>query len=142
MLNEFAFFHIYYYSEYYIHVKNNTYMSSKSVKPLLPGDYMGYSSVKNIIRNARGNLSQAEFVELLKKHHRIKTSQGLISKYESGKTNPQSNIIDKCMEIIHEKNPGGEISMRALEVRMKKVLNGPTQAEARKAFAIILDSLA
>lgn len=98
-------------------------------------------SVKEIIRNARGSHTQAEFVDVLKKHHGLNTSQGLISKYEAGITNPPADIIDKCMKIIHVKNSDGEISLTALEVRMKKVLKGPAQAGARKAFAVILDSL-
>lgn len=101
-------------------------------------------AVKEIIRNARRSLdlTQAEFVIFLKEHHEIKTSQGLISKYESGTTNPPADIIDKCIEIIHGKNADSDISLMALERRMKKVLRGPSQAGARKAFAVILDSLA
>lgn len=103
-------------------------------------DYVGRNStemsVKEIIRSARGELTQAGFAALLK------TKQSLISKYESGNASPPANIIDKCMEIIHGKNIEGGISLKALEVRMRKVLRGPTQAEARKAFAVILDSLA
>jgi transcriptional regulator with XRE-family HTH domain len=98
-------------------------------------------TVNEIIRNARGSLTQAEFVDLLKDHHGIKTSQGLISKYESGNANPPSKIINKCIEIIHGKNANEDVSLTALEIRMRKVLRGPAQAGARKAFAVILDSL-
>lgn len=56
--------------------------------------------------------------------------------------NPPAEIIDKCLEIIHKENADDDVSLAALEVRIKKVLRGPSQADARKAFAIILDSLA
>lgn len=92
-------------------------------------------SVRGIIRAARGGSTQAKFAELLQ------TQQSLISKYESGVTNPPADVIDKCMKIIHGRTSDDEISLAALEVRMRKVLRGPSQASARKAFAIILDSL-
>jgi transcriptional regulator with XRE-family HTH domain len=116
----------------------NTARESSASKPKAAG------TVREIIQNARRSLSltQAEFVGFLKEHHEVKTSQGLISKYESGMTNPPSDIIDICIEIIHDKNGDGDISLAALERRMKEVLRGPSQAGARKAFAVILDSLA
>lgn len=117
-------------------------MNKYSMKPSLANYPKVISSVKETIRSARGSLTQAEFVEFLRRNYGINTSQGLISKYESGINNPPSNIIDKCLEIIHGKNSDDDISLTALEVRMKKVLRGPSQADARKAFAIILDSLA
>lgn len=92
-------------------------------------------SVKEIIRIARGDLTQTAFADLLK------TSQSLISKYESGNANPPAGVIDKCMKIIHGKNIEGDVSLKALEVRIRKILSGPAQAEARKAFAILLDSM-
>lgn len=94
-------------------------------------------SVREIIRTARGmlKLNQTAFAE------KMQTSQSLISKYESGKTNPPADIIDKCMLIIHRENIGGDVSIKALEARMRRVLSGPAQAGARKAFAVILDSL-
>ncbi len=113
-------------------------------KPSLAASKLvGKFSVKVTIRNARGTLTQSEFVEFLYVHYKIKTSQGLISKYESGTINPPAEIINKCMEIIHVENADDDgISLRALEVRMRKVLGGASQAQARKAFAVILDSIA
>jgi len=140
---QFAFFHIYNYSEYNIHVKNNLNMKRKEARqPSSVIQQKVTGTVKEIIRNARGSLTQAEFVDFLKEHHKIKTSQGLISKYESGNANPPSEIINKCIEIIHGENADEDVSLTALEVRMRKVLRGPTHAGARRAFAIILDSLA
>jgi len=117
-------------------------MKNEARQSSLASKQKGVGKVKEIIRNARGSLTQAEFVNFLKEHHEINTSQGLVSKYESGTTNPPTEIIDKCIEIIHSKNTDGDISLTALEMRMKKVLRGPSQADARKAFAVILDSLA
>lgn len=116
-------------------------MKKKVRQPPLAPRYKGVGSVKEIIRNARGSLTQAEFVDFLWDRYGIKTSQGIISKYESGKASPPAGIIDKCMQIIHGRDMEGDVSLKALEVRMRKVLCGPAQAGARKAFAIILDSL-
>lgn len=103
--------------------------------------HKGVGSVKEIIRNARGSLTQAEFVDFLGDRYGIKTSQGIISKYESGKASPPAGMIDKCMQIIHGRDIESDVTLKALEVRMRKVLGGPAQAGARKAFAVILDSL-
>ena len=73
--------------------------------------------------------------------HRLKTSQGLISKYEKGQANPPAEFINKCIAIIHSENTEDDISLKDLEARLRKVLYGPTHASARKAFAVILDSL-
>ena len=81
------------------------------------------------------NLTQGQFAK------QLNASQSLISKYESGSVNPPAHIIDECMRIIHEKNINGEISINTLEERLRKVLGGPERANARKAFAVILDSL-
>ncbi len=93
-------------------------------------------AVKEIIRAARGVLSQTAFAV------KLHTSQSLVSKYESGNTNPPANIINECIKIIHGENIQEDISLKALEARMRKVLRGPSQAQARKAFAVILDSIA
>lgn len=89
-----------------------------------------------IVRTARGHHTQTEFAALLQ------TRQSLISKYESGKNNPPSGILKKCMAIIQGGNIEGDVSLEELEARMRKVLKGAAQAQARRAFAVILDSLA
>lgn len=111
-------------------------MGNSTKKWTSVGRIIAEMSVKEIIHTARGSLTQSAFAELLQ------TRQSLISKYESGKTNPPAEIINKCMNIIHGKNIESDISLTALEKRMRKVLWGPSQAQARKAFAVILDSLA
>ncbi len=98
-------------------------------------------TVKEIIKNARGNLTQIGFVEFLDDQYQTKTSQGLISKYESGKVNPPASFIEVCMKIIHDENIPNEVSLDDLEERIRKVLTGPGKAEARKAFAVILERL-
>lgn len=98
-------------------------------------------TIKEIIREARGTLTQTGFVELLEKQHGIKTSQGLISKYQSGKVNPPAAVIEVCMKIIHGGNISGEVSLDDLEKRVRRVLTGPAKADARKAFAVILERL-
>lgn len=88
-----------------------------------------------IIRTARGFLTQTAFAALLQ------TRQSLISKYESGKNNPPSDILKKCIAIIQGENIEGDVSLDELEARMRKILKGPAQAKARKAFAVLFDSM-
>lgn len=89
-----------------------------------------------IVRAARGFLTQTAFAAVLK------TRQSLISKYESGKNAPPTNILKKCIAIIQGENIDDDVSLDELEVRMRKILRGPAQAQARRAFAVILDSIA
>lgn len=110
-------------------------------KTSLKNTNFGEISVKGIVRNARASHTQIDFVSFLKDAYQIESSQALISKYESGKANPPAEIIDACMKIIHSKNIPGEVSLNELAEKIKRVLTGPAQAEARKAFAIILDHL-
>ena len=102
-------------------------------------DFIGKTIIempdKDLIRTARGHHTQTVFASLLE------TSQSLISKYESGSTHPPSDILKKCMGIIQGENIEDDVSLEELEVRMRKVLKGPAQAKARKAFAVILDSI-
>ena len=95
----------------------------------------GEISVKEIVRNARGSHTQIEFANILS------TKQSLISKYESGKANPPAFIINECIQIIHKMNNSDDINISSLEIKMRRVLSGDSQAAARKAFAIILDSI-
>lgn len=98
---------------------------------------VAHMPVREIIRTARVilKLNQTQFAE------RLETSQSLISKYESGNTNPPTGIIDECIKIIHGKNTRDDVSLAALEARMRKVLKGPAHTQARKAFAVLLDSM-
>lgn len=89
-----------------------------------------------IVRAARGFLTQTAFATALQ------TRQSLISKYESGKNAPPTNILKKCIAIIQGENIDDDVSLGELEARMRKILKGPAQAQARRAFAVILDSIA
>lgn len=89
-----------------------------------------------IVRTARGFLTQTAFAALLQ------TRQSLISKYESGRNRPPTEILKKCIGIIQGENIKDDVSLEELGVRMKKALKGPAQAKARKAFAVLLDSIA
>lgn len=105
-------------------------------------DKVNESSVKRIVRKARGSLTQKEFVTKLLQEANITTSQGLISKYESGQVNPPADIINACMNIIQDVNIVTDVSLDDLELKIRRVLTGPGKAQARKAFAVILDRLA
>lgn len=105
-------------------------------------DKVSESSVKRIVRKARGSLTQQEFVAKLHQESNIITSQGLISKYETGQVNPPTDIIDACMNIIQDVNIATDVSLDDLELKIRRVLTGPSKAQARKAFAVILDRLA
>jgi len=94
--------------------------------------------VKNIIREARGNKSQAEFSALLGK------SQGLVSKYEKGIVNPPTDIIEKCMKILDmhntNKKPDG-IGTDFLAKRVRSELKSPKLDYVRQTIAMILDGV-
>ena len=111
-------------------------MGNSTKKWTSVGRIIAEMSVKEIIHTARGSYTQSAFAELLQ------TRQSLISKYESGKTNPPSDIINKCIEIIHVEDIENDVSLKELQARIQKVLRGPAHAQARRAFAVILDSLA
>lgn len=137
-----AFFHNYYYSAYKYAWKELFAVIKKLNTPTKSGSMSRVLSVQGIIKHARGNLTQQRFVDLLKAEHKVITSQGLVSKYERGKATPSVEFINVCLEIIHDENIEGDVSLKELGARLKKSLSGPSQAGARKAFAMLLDSLA
>ncbi len=92
------------------------------------------SRIKNIVRNARGDMSQAAFARLLGK------TQGLVSKYESGAVSPPSDTMEKCMEIL-EMNNGGDVNIDALVKRVRSELKAPQLAYVRKSIAALLDGV-
>lgn len=90
--------------------------------------------IRDIVRNARGDMSQADFARLLGK------TQGLVSKYENGMVNPPSDTVEKCMAII-EKNNSDDVSLDALAIRVKTELQAPQLAYVRKSIATLLDGI-
>lgn len=45
------------------------------------------------------------------------------------------------MQIIHKSNFSEDVSLTELITRIKDVLAGPNRAEARKAFAVMLNAI-
>jgi len=90
--------------------------------------------IRNIISEARGNRTQAEFANVLGK------SQGLLSKYESGKVNPPAAIVEKCMKMLN-KVEDESVSSDLLAKRIKAELKEPHHAYARKTIAALLDGM-
>lgn len=91
--------------------------------------------VRNIIKSARGNMSQKQFAQLLGK------SQGVISKYERGVVSPPAETVDKCIDIIETNKSKLEISAEGLATRIKNELREPQFRSERRMITTILDGI-
>ncbi len=85
-----------------------------------------------IIRDARGNLSQAEFAQKLGR------SQPVLSKYERGTINPPAEVVEKCIEILEQRNED-DISIDMLIKRLNKEVSGERYKGVRRAIKLLLD---
>jgi transcriptional regulator with XRE-family HTH domain len=91
--------------------------------------------IRNIVRRARGKLSQADFAGILRK------TQGLVSKYENGTASPPSDVIEACLTIIQKNNDIDDVSSEILAERIRNELKGPHLAYARKSIAALLNGI-
>lgn len=92
------------------------------------------NKIKDIVRKARGEMSQADFSK------KIGKSQGLLSKYERGTANPPAETIEKCMKIL-ETREKQNISSDALAKRIQAELKPSKYLHARQTIAAILDGI-
>ena len=91
--------------------------------------------IKKIIKDARGQMTQAEFARYLGK------SQGIVSKYENGSVSPPAAILEKCMALLQKSDKGEDISSENLAKRIRAELKEPQLAYARKTIATLLDGI-
>lgn len=89
-------------------------------------------TISEIIANARKGRSQKEFAEYLGK------SQSVISKYESGRTNPPVDVIEKCLK-IHNMNK--DISAEELASMIKDKLSNNKHKEIRVSIANLIKNI-
>jgi predicted transcriptional regulator len=92
--------------------------------------------IKDIVRQARGDMSQVDFAR------KIGKSQGLLSKYEAGVVNPPAETIEQCLRMIGSNGVQTVLSSASLAKRVRAELKGPNFAYARKAITAILDGAA
>jgi len=90
---------------------------------------------KQIVKKARGEMSQSAFARLLSKN------QSAISKYERGAINPPAYVIDACLEMIEKNGEGVSVSSSALAKRIRRELSGADYLATRKAIEAVLDSV-
>lgn len=90
-------------------------------------------TVRNIIRVARGTQSQKEFCQCLQ------VSQGSLSRYESGESNPPARVIEHCLRLVHTSSISGDPLMRYMHTRLDAMEADVPDARVRAALACLLD---
>lgn len=90
------------------------------------------SEPSKIVRTARKlmKLNQEDFAD------RIGKTQSVLSRYESGKVKPPSEIIMHCMHILNQDSFSADIEQIISKVRF---LDGEQHAKIREAISLILD---
>ncbi len=91
------------------------------------------SEPSRIVHHARKKLqlNQSDFAASIGK------SQGVLSRYESGKVNPPVNIIMHCMHILDDGSATADIEQIISKIRN---LNGDQHIKLRQALNTLLDS--
>lgn len=107
----------------------------KNTNSYQPGGALDTSTVRGIIRTARGSRNQEDFAR------EIGATQPLLSLYERGKVNPPAVIIDRCLSILKAKEQSPNSSVRALVRAVETGLTGPQNQELRQALLVMIESL-
>lgn len=91
------------------------------------------SEPSHIVRRARKKLqlNQSDFAVSIGK------SQGVLSRYESGKVNPPVDIIMRCMHILDDSSAAADIEQIITKIR---TLNGDQHIKLRQALNTLLDN--
>lgn len=90
-------------------------------------------TVRGIIRAARGKKTQAEYAS------ELGIGQGLLSKYENGKVNPPSEIIERCMHDMNKQMGRKSPNADAIARRVRHELTGSENEKIRVALEYLLD---
>lgn len=96
---------------------------------------MTITSIPQLIKTARGGLSQAEFA------HKLGVKQSTLCRYEKGETNPKAPLIEKCMHLVHRSNRTSVPTVDELADKIKAQLSREDQAPLRVALSKLIDSL-
>lgn len=92
-------------------------------------------TIRGIIRAARGPRTQEAYAT------ELGIRQDLLCKYEKGKINPPSGIIERCMRDVHILEKRHTPSARTIAERIKNDLAAPELEPVRAAIANLLDVL-
>lgn len=96
---------------------------------------MTITSIPELIKKARGELSQAEFAQ------ELGVSQSALCRYENGRTNPKVEIIERCMRLVHWGDQESGPSVDELATKVKTQLGHADQAPLRVALSKLIDGL-
>lgn len=84
---------------------------------------------------ARDGRSQADFA------NELGVSQSALCRYESGKTNPKAEVIERCMHLVHWEGREVEPSVDELADKVRARLGRADQAPLRVALSQLIDGL-
>ena len=97
---------------------------------------MTITSIPELFKRARDGRSQAEFA------HDLGVSQSALCRYESGKTNPKAEVIERCMRLVHWGDQEQELSVDELADKVRTRLGRADQAPLRVVLSKLIDGLA
>lgn len=97
---------------------------------------MSISTVGQLVRTARDGRNQKEFADLLG------VKQSSISRYESGKTSPPINVIERCMRLVHTDGSSAAPTADQLAERVRQVLAEPGLEQVRSALSDLVNAFA
>lgn len=93
------------------------------------------TNVAQLVRAARNGRSQKEFAQ------ELGIGQSMVSRYESGRTNPPVKVIEHCMHLVHTTNIEPIPTANELATKVLTVLANPDLGELRLALARLIDTL-
>lgn len=92
-------------------------------------------TVRGIIRAARGARTQEIYAA------ELGIGQDLLSKYENGRVNPPTSIVERCMRDVHTLSQRRTPSADMIAKRVRTDLAAPELEPVRAAIANLLDVL-
>jgi len=92
-------------------------------------------SVAELVRAARKNRSQKEFASWLG------VKQSSVSRYESGRSSPSTEVINRCMHLVNADSVPDIPSAEELARRLRVELDQPGMAGVRVALSSLLDAV-
>ena len=95
----------------------------------------GSTTIREIIRNARGRRNQNEFASMLG------ITQSTLSRYENGKVNPPADIIEQCMHLTNISSDKDAPTAEELANLILEKLSPPTFSSLRNLLVELINEL-
>lgn len=92
-------------------------------------------SISDLIKKARGGRSQQEFA------HELGVSQSMLCRYENGEANPKTEVIERCMRVMHIVELEQALSADELAEKIRTRLSSEDKAPLRIALSKLIDGL-